>query len=72
MAITLKAARVNAGYGTKEAADFIGVSVDTLTNWEKAKTFPDVPKIKKIEDLYGVKYADIIFLPNVSELVGNK
>lgn len=70
MGITLKAARVNAGLGTKTAANILGVSVDTLTNWEKAKTFPNVPQIEKIEKLYGLKYAEINFLPNISEIVG--
>lgn len=68
MAITLKAARINAGYSLKDAASLLGVSEDTLINWEKAKTFPDVPKITKIEKLYGFQYHEIIFLSNDSDL----
>ncbi len=64
MKVTLKAARINAGFTTQqEAADKIGVSKDTISNWECGKSFPDVPNIEKIEKLYGVIYADIIFLP---------
>ena len=64
MAITLKAARVNKGLTQKEAAKLIGVSVDALINYERGKTFPSVPTIKKVEEVYGVAYADIIFLPS--------
>ena len=62
MPITLKAARINKGYGQDEAAKLIGVSSDTLSNWERGITFPDVPKIRKIEYVYGIKYDDINFL----------
>lgn len=66
MAITLKAARVNKMMQQKEAATALGVAVDTLSNWENGKTFPSVPQIKKIEELYGVSYSDIIFCPENS------
>ena len=64
MAITLRALRINAGLDQKTAAAKIGVTPETLGNWENAKTFPDVKQITKIEDLYNVTYADINFLPN--------
>ena len=63
VAITLKAARVNKGYNQNEAAKLIGISLYTLQNYEAGKTYPDIPILKKIERVYGVKYADIIFLP---------
>lgn len=66
MAITLKAARVNANLKQEEAAKRIGITTDTLRNWEKAKTFPDVLQIKKIEEVYNVSYSDIIFLLETS------
>ena len=64
MAITLKALRINAGLDQKTAAAKIGVTPETLGNWENAKTFPDVKQITKIEELYNVSYSDINFLPN--------
>lgn len=64
MAITLKAARANKNLSLKSAAGLLGVSVDTLSRWEKGITFPDVPAIKKIESVYGMTYNDIIFLPS--------
>lgn len=64
MAITLKSARVNKGLTQAKAAELIGIKVDTLGNYERGKTFPDVPIIKKIEEVYGVSYSDLIFLPS--------
>lgn len=62
MGITLKAARVNAGFTQQEAAERLGVAKDTIRNWEKGATYPDVPQLKKIELEYKIKYSDIIFL----------
>lgn len=61
--ITLSAARVNAGYSQKKAAELLGVSNTTLCSWEKGKTFPDQPMIEKICKLYGVTYDMINFVP---------
>lgn len=59
--ISLKAARVNAGYSQKEAARLLGVSNKTLCNWENGKTFPGQPAIERICTLYGVTYDMIDF-----------
>ena len=64
MKVTLKAARINKGLTQIEAANRIGVTVDTLANYEKGKTYPDIPVLKKIEEVYGVSYNHLIFLPN--------
>ncbi len=63
MAITLKAARVNLGLSQREAAQRLGLAVDTLSNYERGKSFPDVPVIQRMESLYGVPYSDLLFLP---------
>lgn len=63
MGFTLRALRVNSGLTQKQAADNLGVTVETLSRWENAKSFPTVPQINKIEALYNVSYGDIIFLP---------
>lgn len=60
---TLKALRINKGLERKEAAQLLNVSPETLGNWETGKTFPNVPQISRIEELYSVSYADINFLP---------
>ena len=62
--MTLKAARTNKGLCQMAAASEIGVSKKTLSNWENGKTFPDVPQIEKICEVYGVTYNDLIFLPS--------
>lgn len=63
MEITLKAARINAGLTQRQAADQIGVTVDTIGNWERGKSFPDAIQIKAIENAYLIAYDNIIFLP---------
>ncbi len=64
--VTLKAARVNCGLNQKEAAKRLGISVDTLSKYERGLSFPDVPVIKQIEVLYQVPYSGIIFNPNIT------
>ena len=64
MAITLKAARVNAGFTQAEAAKKMDVSVNVVSNWERGLSFPNVKHIKMIEQTYGIPYADLIFLPD--------
>lgn len=61
MKVTLKAARINAGFTQSEAAQQLNVSKDSISNWERGKTYPDIPVLKRIEKLYGVDYKDIIF-----------
>ena len=64
MAITLKAARVNAGFTQKEAAKALNISRSTLASYEMYKTKPDIEMAKKISALYGLTVDGIIFLPS--------
>lgn len=64
MKITLRTLRVMNNLTQKQAADKIGVDEQTWANYEKGKTFPDVPKIIRIEKEFNVNYNDIIFLSN--------
>lgn len=64
VAITLKAARVNAGLTQKEAAKRLNISKSTLASYEMYRTKPDIEKAKQIADLYGTTVDGIIFLPN--------
>ncbi len=61
MAMTLKAARVNAGLIQSEAAKMLNISKATLANYEKYKTIPDMEMGKRIAELYGVSVDNIIF-----------
>ena len=64
MAITLRAARVNKSLTQKEAAILLGISVDSLWNYENGRSYPNVPVIKKMEEVYEISYNNLIFLPN--------
>lgn len=61
--MTLKTARETAGLSQTQAAEELGISVYTLGNYERGKSYPDVPVIRKIEKTYGVPYDRLIFLP---------
>lgn len=61
MAIHLKAARVNAGYTQKEAANLLGISKGTLASYEKYRTVPDIETAKRMADLFKTSVDNIIF-----------
>lgn len=61
--MTLKMIRELLGYTQENAAKLIGVSTDTLGNYERGKSYPDIPVLRKIEEVYGIPYDRIIFLP---------
>ena len=56
MQLTLKMAREINGLKQSEAAEKIGVSTDTLGNYERGKSYPDIPVLRKIEETYGIQY----------------
>ena len=61
---TLRTARDRLGLSQKEAAEKIGISIDALSKFERGKTFPNIPVLKRIEQVYGVEYSQLIFLSN--------
>lgn len=61
--LSLKEAREFKGLTQEEAAKLIDVSKDTLSNYERGKTYPDIPTLRKIENLYGIEYNRLLFLP---------
>lgn len=63
MAITLKAARVNANFTQKEAAKRLKISKTTLASYEMYRTIPGIDMAQKMAALYGREVDDIIFLP---------
>ncbi len=62
MQITIKAARVNADLTQKEVCEAVNVAVSTLIRWEQGETFPTVPQLKKLCELYHCQLDDI-FIP---------
>ena len=64
MKITLKAARVNAGYTQKSASQRLGVNRLTLRNWEQGRTYPTLSKFVEMCRLYNTSWDDIILPVN--------
>ena len=62
MKVTLKAARVNAGIGQRDAAERLGLNIKTLLAYENGERYPRVDTVKKMQELYHVHYDDINFL----------
>lgn len=63
MKISLKAARINQNLSRSEAAEKLGVSAETIKNWERFRTYPNAIQISKIEEVYQVTYDELNFLP---------
>lgn len=53
--LTLKACRIIANIRAEEMANYLGITVDTLYKWEKGKSFPNLPQMRKIVDLFAEK-----------------
>lgn len=64
MAISLKAARVDAKLTQEQAAEAIGVTQNTISRWENGVSVPNYKHIPSICKAYGKSYDDIIFLPS--------
>ena len=64
--ITLEAARVNSGLTQKEAAEKVGVSVNTLINWEKNRTAPTIDYAIKLSQTYDIGLDHLIFFKPAS------
>jgi transcriptional regulator with XRE-family HTH domain len=63
MKMTLKGARVNAGFTLDDVAVRLKKSKNTLIAYEKGRRMPDVETGKALASLYGCTVDDIIFLP---------
>lgn len=50
----LKNARNNNGLTQEQAAEFLGVSRQTISNWENNKSYPDIISVIKMSDIYSV------------------
>ncbi len=48
----IRNARLNANLTQEQAAEFLGVSRQTISNWETEKTYPDIVSVVKMSDLY--------------------
>lgn len=59
MEISLRAARINAGYTQKSAAHELEINKNTLASYENYNTIPDVEMAQRIAALYGVSINSI-------------
>lgn len=50
----LKGARISAKLTQEQAAQALGVSRQTISNWENEKTYPDIISVVKMSDLYQI------------------
>lgn len=50
----LRAARTAAGLTQEKAAEALGVSRQTVSNWENGKTYPDIVSVVKMSDLFAI------------------
>ena len=50
----LKTARTDASLSQEELAKKIGVSRQTISNWENCRSYPDIGSLIKLSDLYGI------------------
>jgi len=64
MEITLKAARVNAGLTQIQVAKRVGTTKNTISNYERYITIPDMEMAKKLATVYGCTVNDLKFHPN--------
>lgn len=58
--ISLRAARVNAGFNQSSIADALNVDRTTIINWEKGKTSPRYDQLRGLCELYKIPI-DYIF-----------
>ena len=50
----IKTARNEAGLTQETAAELLGVSRQTVSNWENEKSYPDIVSVIKMSDIYNV------------------
>lgn len=66
--ISLQAARVNAGFTQKEAAEALGIPASTLGGWEKNSTKLSYIEAHRLAKLYGIS-PDLLFFGTKNELI---
>jgi transcriptional regulator with XRE-family HTH domain len=52
--IKMKNARQSAQLTQEQVANELGVSRQTISNWENSKTYPDIVSVVKLSDLYNI------------------
>lgn len=50
----IKKSRMESGLTQEQAAEALGISRQTISNWENEKSYPDIVSVLKMSDLYNV------------------
>ena len=50
----IKNARNKAGFTQEQTAESLGVSRQTISNWENGKTYPDIVSVVRMSELYDI------------------
>lgn len=56
----LKEKRTGLGLSQEQLAEQLGVTRQTVANWEKGKTYPDITSVLKLSDLYHVSLDELL------------
>ncbi len=56
----LRDARTRSGLTQETVAERIGISRQTVSNWENEKSYPDVISVIRLSDLYAVSLDDLL------------
>ena len=56
----LKQKRNEAGYSQEILAEKIGVSRQTVSNWENNRSYPDIGSVLRLSDLYGISLDELL------------
>lgn len=62
MAISIKAARVNAGYTQAEVAERINKTKNTIASYESYATYPDIKTAQALAEIFGMPFDEIIWV----------
>jgi len=52
--VKIKKSRAESGLTQEQAAEALGISRQTISNWENEKSYPDIISVLKMSDLYNV------------------
>ena len=61
--ITIEAARVNAHMTQEQAASALGVTRQTVSEWESRRRYPPIKRVMQMSELYKIPFEMLTFLP---------
>lgn len=56
----LRNARTNSGMSQESLAEFMGVSRQTISNWETSRSYPDIERVMRLADLYHLSLDEML------------